>query len=145
MEVRCVVDGRAFEAKRASAKYCSERCKKRAQRDPSRVHVGPASGTAQPLAAVTRLAAPESSPAAGGGVWRLTHDALDEVGRLNTVPGAIALALAQKLDDPGLDTGSSVAALARQLQLSMDRALDGAMVAKTPLENRRDQRDARVS
>lgn len=139
-----MVDGKVFLARRASAKYCSERCKKRAQRDPSRVHVGPASGTAQPLAAVTRLAAPESSGAAGGGVWRLTHDALEAVGRLNTVPGAIALALAQKLDDPGLDTGSSVAALARQLQLSMDRALDGADVEQSPLERRRLQRESRV-
>lgn len=145
MEVPCTVCGTLFPAKRASARYCSERCKKRAQRDPARTLVRPANGTSGTVAPVARLAAASPSPAAGGGVWRLAHDALAAAGRLETVPGAIALALAMKLDDPGLDTGSSVSALARQLQLSLDRALDGANRQETPLEIRRREHEARAS
>lgn len=145
MGIPCVVCGTPFQAKRSSARYCSERCKKRAQRDPNRVVGGPANGTSGTVAPVARLAAVAPSPAAGGGVWRLTHDALVAAERLETVPGAIALALAMKLDDPGLDTGSSVSALARQLQLSLDRALDGANRQETPLEKRRRQHEARAS
>lgn len=44
MQKTCIVDGVKFEAKRASAKYCSEKCRKAASREPL-----PAIGTAGPV------------------------------------------------------------------------------------------------
>lgn len=74
----------------------------------------------------------------------LTEAALIEAGRIDTPLGAVAMTLAAKLDDPGLDTGSSIAALARQHQASLERALDGSQRVETPLERMRRQRDLKA-
>lgn len=143
MDIPCVMCGTPFTAKRASARYCGERCKKRAQRNPGRPDTGtvrPASGTLAPVAQIGSVSAP-----ALGRVAMLTQKTLEDAGRVDTVMGAVALALAAKVDDPGMDTGSSIAALARQLEASLDKALDGAVTVQTPLERIKAQRERRVS
>lgn len=72
----------------------------------------------------------------------MMHDAFVEAGRLETVPAAIALALAMRIDDPGMDTGSSQAAVAKQLDIMFEKAMAGVKVAETPLEKIRRERQA---
>lgn len=75
----------------------------------------------------------------------LTQRKLEDAGRADTVMGAVALALAAKIDDPGVDTGSSIAALARQLDLSLDKALEGVKDAESPVERLRGARARRTA
>ena len=46
--------------------------------------------------------------------------------------GQAALVLARRLDDPGLDTGSAVAAVARQLEAVLATATKGAASSTAP-------------
>lgn len=74
----------------------------------------------------------------------LTERALTDAGRIDTPLGAVAMVLAAKLDDPGLDTGSAIAALAKQHESTLEKALDGAQVVETPLERMKRARTLKV-
>jgi len=108
MMTTCVVCGAEFEAVRA-ARFCSDRCRKRAARG-------------RPL---------DAAPAAPvafleGAVTAATRDALAAAGRTLTPMGQAALVLARRLDTPGLDTGSALASITRQLGATLAEALKGA-------------------
>lgn len=137
MDIPCQVCGKPFPAKRASARYCGERCKKRAQRNPGR----PANGTPVPVGGLAQVSPIRDSV---GRVAAMTERKLLDAGRLDTVMGAVALALAAKVDEPGLDTGSSLAAVARELDRCLEKALEGVIVAETPLERQRRAREMKV-
>lgn len=117
--------------------YCGERCKKRAQRNPGR----PANGTSVPVAGLAQVSPIREST---GRVAAMTERKLLDAGRLDTVMGAVAMALAAKVDEPGLDTGSSLAAVTRELDRCLERALEGVRVAETPLERQRRSREMKV-
>lgn len=137
VDIPCVMCGTPFTAKRASARYCGERCKKRAQRDPGRPAIG-TSGTrprSDAPAAVAQL-----RPMTGR-VAELTERELMSAGRMDTALGAVALALASKLDEPGMDTGSSIAALAREHRSALAAAVDGAVKKSSPLASIKGRRD----
>lgn len=109
----CVSCGEPFEAKRAAAKYCGERCKKRAQRAPSANVV--AIGTA------TKSATPR---AAEGDLTRATRKALDDADRVDTELGTAALLLARRLDLASFaETGAGVAALMKEYRATLAEAL----------------------
>lgn len=113
----CVIDGREFEAKRAAAKYCSERCRKRAQRKPG----------ARAGAAVVSLVAPSSEPAGDGDLTAATRRRLTEADREQTEMGAAALMLASRLDRVGaVETGAGVAALMREWRATLAEAVKNA-------------------
>jgi len=73
-----------------------------------------------------------SSLAQAGPVETATVDALKAADRLETPHGAMALSLARRMDLPGLDTGSALAAVSRQLDAILAVALRGAGVASAP-------------
>jgi hypothetical protein len=60
---------------------------------------------------------------------------------MDTALGAVALALASKLDEPGMDTGSSIAALAREHRSALAAAVDGAVKKSSPLASIKGRRD----
>lgn len=130
MVFTCVSCGSTFNAKNARAKYCSERCRKRVQRG-GKVLELPVGGRASDEPVGER-----------GPVAAATHAALTEAERLDTPLGAAALALASRLDQPGTDTGSAVAALARQLEITLESATRGAGSASAP-DRLRDELAAR--
>jgi hypothetical protein len=70
--------------------------------------------------------------AVAGPVVTATVDALKAADRLETPHGAMALSLARRMDLPGLDTGSALAAVSRQLDAVLVVALRGAGVASAP-------------
>lgn len=59
--MECVVCGESFQAQRATALYCSGKCRKRAQREPP-AQTRPASGLTQQSAATEKSAAADLSP-----------------------------------------------------------------------------------
>lgn len=116
MEVTCTC-GTVFEARHPKARYCSDRCRKR-------------KGKAE--ATVTELPTQATSDEGLASVESTTAEALSTAGRLETPLGQTCLVLARRLDRPGLDTGSAVAAVAKQLEVMLASATRGAGGATAP-------------
>lgn len=123
MQRSCDVCGVPYEAKRASSRYCSTRCRTRASR-----------GQVVPLA---QRPTPTPVPAAAAGaVERSTAATLENVGRLDTPLGQACIVLARRLDSPGADTGSAMAAVAGRLETMLASATKGAGAATAPQQLR---------
>lgn len=122
MQRACDACGQEYEAKRATSKFCSASCRVRA-------HQG-ASSTAT-------LETPQDG--AEGAVTAATRAVLVDADRLQTPLGAAALVLADRLDRSSRETGPGLASVAKQLQVTLEAATQGATVVKSPLEKHRDQ------
>lgn len=118
MDAQCAACGVAFEAQRATAKYCGATCRKRGNRR----------GEVVVLAAAPVV-----------GLVEATRGELAAAGRLDTVLGQQALTLAERITNPR-DTGSAIAALSRELSRVMAEAVKGAAAAD-PLDELRARRD----
>jgi len=94
-----------FEARSPRAMYCSEKCRKAANRRPSKRGV-----------AVDKSAVPER----GGLVSQVAAD-LVKLGVLDTIPGRAALALAYRIESP-METGSAAASMTRELSRLVEDA-----------------------
>lgn len=116
--------GTTFEARSSKARYCSDRCRKRQ---------GKSEALAQNV--VTLMARADEDATA---VVETTRAALAAADKLQTPLGQAALALAARLDAPGLDTGSAMAAVARQLEALLGTVLKGAAASTAP-ERLRDE------
>ena len=77
-----------------------------------------------------RMTSPSLSAVVG--VERTTRAALTEAGRIETPMGQACLALAHRIDFPGLDTGSALAALVARLESSLAVATRGAGATSAP-------------
>ena len=80
--------------------------------------------------------------AQAGPVETATVDALKAADRLETPHGAMALSLARRMDEPGLDTGSALAAVSRRNDAVLAVALRGAGVASAPQQLQDENRGA---
>ncbi|WP_099024327.1 DUF2256 domain-containing protein [Mycolicibacterium palauense] len=156
MQKPCAVCGRPFEAQRPQAKYCGETCKKRAQRagtagardrkKPRRTAAAPPATT--PTTEHSDPPAPNTEAYASVGVVAATVKELSEADRLDTVLGQLALKLAVRLEASTFDTGSSFAALSKELRAVTAAALAGAAVEDDEvdeLQKRRDEKKARAA
>lgn len=115
----CAACGESFTAQRSTARYCSETCKKRAQR------------------------APVASDGVSG-LLATIQDQLRAAGRLETVPGQQALEVARQMTAPR-QSGSAVAALSKELRALMAEAMKGVAVVADPVDELRRRRDAKRS
>lgn len=138
MELACATCGKPFTAKRRTAKYCSEKCKKRPQRAPKLVALAH-------LTAADLRPDPPEPPERGrsAGVADATERELADAGRLDTALGQAALSLAQRVDSSALDTGSSFASLIREHRATLAAALEGAKKSESKLEELRRRRAER--
>ena len=105
MERNCDTCGEPYTAQRSTSRYCSDVCRKRAQRADG------VTGTAH-----------------GATLAELTT-----AGVTDTARGQIALALAAALDSPS-SLGSAKAAIAKELAAALERAMAGVKVANDPLD-----------
>lgn len=128
MRRRCDSCGSEYEAKRKTSKFCSTRCRVRAHERQETVAEFP-------------LQPPEALGEGSGPVETVTRRILGEAERVDTVLGQQAITLAGRLDRPGSDTGSSVAALSKEFRAVMDAAMAGVGVAADPLDELRARRD----
>jgi hypothetical protein len=139
MDRACDVCGTPYPAQRASSRYCSERCKKRAQRAPATQRSGKRR-QARPNAAVVPMPRPDVT----AGVAESTRRKLDEMGRLDTPLGQATMVLARRLDAPGGDTGAGLASLAKQLAAMLAAATADARPADDLLTELRARRDRKL-
>lgn len=127
MQRPCDICARTYEAKRASSRYCSGACRKRAQRNPSK-----------PGPAVVALPA-----ASDGELVASVQQELDGAGRLETWQGQAAVDVARRIEGSRLDSGSAYAALHREFRAAMELALKGADAAESAVQRHRDELAAR--
>lgn len=83
-------------------------------------------------------------PTACGSIHAATLATLEQAGRTDTPLGATALLLAQRLD-ADQDSGSAMAAMAKQLGATLEDATRGAQIAMSPLDELRARRDAKLA
>lgn len=126
MTKTCQRCGTDFEAKSPRAKWCSDRCRKAAQRGGDVVQF-PADGEPEhdeklDAGYILKL----------GPVGSATFASLTAAGRQDHPAGRVALALAARIDHPNMDTGSALASVARQHSAAMAEALKGAGAATAP-------------
>lgn len=120
MDVTCTC-GVTFQAKSPRAKYCSDRCRKRRQRGGQVVALN---------------VEPVSDVPAKGGVEVATIRELELAERLDSALGQACVTLARRLDSPGVDTGSAVAAVAGRLESMLAAATKGAAKSTSPQQLR---------
>ena len=141
--VECAVCHGRFQAKRQTARYCSDRCRKRRQR---------AGMSADEIAALPvrregpQLVALPSTPAVADdeGFAAETRRELELAGRFDSYLGRSAMYLARVLDSSPGDTGGGHAALIREYKASMAAALDGVQAEETTGERLRRKRAERI-
>lgn len=121
MKVTCTC-GTEFEARSAKARYCSDRCRKRKNKGAEIVEL-----------AASKAALGESD---SGPVESATARELADSDRLETALGQACLTLARRLDNPGLDTGSAMSAVAGRLEAMLAAATRGAAKATSPQQLR---------
>lgn len=142
MQKECAHCTGRFTAKRASAKYCSDRCRQRAKRAPQQAPERLAGA-----ALIVLPTPPPTAPSTGedeDGLVATTERELREADRLNTSAGQAAMFLARVLETAGaMQTGSSIASLIREHRAALSKALDGALKTESPLEQLRRARQER--
>ncbi len=131
MERPCDSCRTLYTAKSPLSRYCSSRCAKRAQR------TGLSRSAAEPavVAAV---------PSGTGAVEAAVRDALEAAGRLSTPLGEVALVLARRLDAPGGESGSALAAVAKQLTMTLATVTSDAPPADDLLHELRIRHDRKL-
>lgn len=155
MEMACYECGEPFEAKRDTARYCSTRCRMRAHRKRKGSMPDPVERATE-QAVVGRLMddgehEPREPPAEGRvvvddtpmSVYRATLDELTKAGKTTSVGGQSALALAQRIDNPVLDTGSALAGMIKELRATLAEVLDAKDDAGDELDELKRRREER--
>lgn len=125
MTKSCEMCGRSMEAARSTKRYCSSSCRANASK-------GFASAPVTPLP--DRAPAPEVDEVTT--VRSAVLVELDAAGVAKSPMGASALAIAARLDS-GVDPGSGMAALNRELRSTLAEALRGK--TKSPVQSMRDE------
>lgn len=133
MQRNCDVCQNPYEAKRPNAKFCSARCRQRAQRSPDSVTLSPVAPLAVPV------------DVAEGSLTTATLAELEAAEMSASSLGQAALMLARRLDLPSMDTGSSIAALVREHRATLTAAVDAGKVAEDPLDQLAQQRRQRLA
>lgn len=119
MDVSCVVCGETFTARDRRARYCSDRCRKRKARGAEVVPL--------PAAETDKPGEPPRGPC-----YEATLRTLTDADRHDTPLGVAALVLAQRIDNPGMDTGSALASVVGRLEVTLAAAMKGAGAATAP-------------
>jgi hypothetical protein len=127
----CDECGGNYTARRASSRFCGGTCQKRAERARN-------TGLPARLGLIDGVSSPPSLLEVC-----LTRE-LDEVGRLDTVDGLVALELARRVAS-GDETGSATAALSRELTVVTARAMGTATTVADPLDEIKARRDRKLA
>lgn len=118
MDVTCANCGNSFPARSAKARYCSDRCRKLKGKAEAVIELRPV------------------GPVEPGPVATATERELRAVDRFETALGQACMTLANRLDHPGLDTGSAVAAVAARLETMLLSATKGTAKPTAPQQLR---------
>lgn len=139
MERCCDACDQTYLAKRATSRYCSERCRKRALRARA---AGPVVDLGAPKKRKSRDRKPRLDQPTELAVAAATRTHLTGAGRMETPLGQAALVLAGRID-ACRDTGSALASLTKEWRQTMAAATAGVKQADNPLDELRARREAR--
>lgn len=129
MQRSCEACGAPYESKRPSSRFCTDRCRKRTAR---------ATGSKSKPAAPAQPADVEMQPDSA-----IAEQVARELGdQVDTAAGQMAIALARRLD-ANVDTGSAMAAVARELRTLIVEVLGNQPQAADPIDELRARRDRR--
>ena len=142
VRLTCATCGDEFDARRSTARFCSDKCRVRAHRAkgprlPAEVKIA----AARPAPAAAPAPAPDGEPPT---VEEAVRRELDKAERTGTVFGQAALVLARRLDQPAMDTGSAVSSLVKQLSATLEQALAGVESAGDQVDELRARRDRKL-
>jgi hypothetical protein len=129
MQRPCDVCGESYEAKRATSKYCSDRCKMRKARG---------AVTAAEAESIPTLVPDHTE----GPVTESALVTLRAAERVDSPLGQAALALARRVD-LNRDTGAGLAALVKQFEATLGAATANVKSEQSALDKRRDELAAR--
>lgn len=138
---RCMWCDQPFDAKRNTAKYCSDRHKMAAAR--ARKAGKP---VGNPEGRVILLPQPipgEDGAPEYGPVETETRTQLERAERLNTPLGQAALAFARKLDNGQRESGMGFAAVGKEFNELFENAMSGASLDNDELDELRLRRERR--
>lgn len=126
---------RPFTAVNSSARFCSASCRAMAAKDRSKGR-----GVA-PVTTVTPVTTPDAQPESSISVLEAVRRKLDAAGEADSPAGRMALTMAARADS-GQDSGSALAALMKQLAVTLEDAV-GRVVAGDPIDEVREARERR--
>lgn len=127
IERDCDRCGKRYMAKTKRSKFCSDSCRARFSQGSRDTRTSP------PMAPVI-AGAPELS------VVSATRHELTRIARMDAPLGATALALAARIDS-GLEPGSAVAAMSKELRACLEELRRTAPAAANPLDELRARRE----
>lgn len=133
MERPCDICGKTYEAKRKTSKFCGDTCRARHTR--ATAAKAAATGTSR---ATAQVVVDYDRPPLSAAV----RAELEEVKRQDTALGQVALSLALRIET-GMDTGSAMASLSKEMRAALADALRGAKDTQSGLEGIRDELAAR--
>lgn len=133
MSKQCGSCGAPFEAKRPTAKYCSNRCRQRAFKRTA--GGGEPEETAEQPASVSEPGRTEAA----------TAIELERAGRLDTAIGQAVIVLARRIDVSSFETGAGLAALAREHRTALAEALRDSEGAADPVDELRMKRERKLA
>lgn len=128
----CVVCGGSMEGRRPDAKTCGDKCKKRRQR-----------GNVVALGSTGGVTPPTGTQPGHGALVEAVERELTAAGRLESSLGQAARALAARIEQ-GVDTGSAVASLTKELRATLAEATKNAAVDESALDRVRRLRAERL-
>lgn len=124
----CAQCGKPFEAQTSRARFCSSTC---------RAH----KAKGQP----PREQRPERPTSSDAGQESSVRAALEAAGRESSPLGIAVMILARRLDASAQETPQAVAALVRELRVTLVEALDGAGQAADTVDEVGARRDAKLA
>lgn len=133
MERRCEACGKSYATKSARSRFCSSTCRSRAHRN----------GQGGPAAGGGLVVLPPAQPQGDGELVTYVEKTLTEAGRLESWRGQAALDMARRIERATAAPLSQAAAAHRDLRVAVAEAVKGANVAKSALQQRRDDLQAR--
>jgi hypothetical protein len=125
---KCDHCGSRYTTKSQLSRYCTAACRNTAYRSRKA-----GAGSPQP--------APDTDQ---GLVERETRVELARLGGTGTPMGAVAVALARRVDGAAGEAGSSVAALARELRMTLGVVAEASKVEADPIDELRQRREERL-
>lgn len=131
---RCEACGKPYDTKSPRSRFCSSTCRSRAHRN----------GQSAPAGAVAGLAVlPAQQSPEGGELVRQVEKRLQDAGRLETYLGQAAIDMARRIEAATAAPLSQAASAHRELRAAMADAMRGANVAKSAVQQHRDELAAR--
>lgn len=137
MDRECEACGRPFEARNKVARFCAEAdCRRRRARARKQKQL---TGRIVDLRPPSEPDSTESSVS----TYSTTLSTLVESGRVETPLGQAALRLAARIDGSSSDSGSSLAAMVRELAKTLTQAMAGSGMSGDPVDELKSRREAR--